>query len=90
MRLQFTQQALSDIIRLREFIAEKNPDAASRISAQLIENIQRLVDQPQLGHALDTLPDVLEWIARDYVVHYIVSSDTLIVLQVWHGKEDRA
>lgn len=90
MILQFTEQALDDLIRLREFIAEKNPAAAKRISEQLISNISRLTDQPEIGRVLDVLPDVQEWIAREYVVHYTMRGETLIVLQIWHGKEDRA
>ena len=90
MDLQFTEQALDDLVRLREFIAEKNPTAAKRISEQLIENINRLRDQPELGHVVEALPGVREWIARDYVVHYLVLKDTLVVIQIWHGREERA
>ncbi|MBL4761481.1 MAG: type II toxin-antitoxin system RelE/ParE family toxin [Gammaproteobacteria bacterium] len=35
MRLEFTQVALSDLKRLREFIALKNPEAANRYSESL-------------------------------------------------------
>ena len=89
MDLQITEQALDDLVRLREFIAEKNPAAAKRISEQLIENINRLRDQPELGHGVESLPGVREWIARDYVVHYLILKDTLIILQIWHGREER-
>ena len=90
MDLQFTEQALDDLVRLREFIAEKNPAAAKRVSEQLIESIDRLRDQPELGHGVESLPGVREWIARNYVVHYILLKDNLIVLQIWHGREDRS
>ena len=90
MDLQFTEQALDDLVRLREFIAEKNPAAAKRGSEQLIESIDRLRDQPELGHGVESLPGVREWIARNYVVHYILLKDNLIVLQIWHGREDRS
>ena len=89
MELQFAEQALDDLVRLREFIAEKNPTAAKRISEQLIENIHRLRDQPELGHAVDSLAGVREFIARDYVVHYLLLKESLVVLQIWHGREDR-
>lgn len=89
MKLQFTEQALEDFVRLREFIAEKNPAAAQRISEQLIKSIDRLRDQSEPGHALEAVPGVREWIARDYVVHYLVLTDTLMILQIWHGREDR-
>ena len=90
VKLEFTEQALDDLIRLREFIAEKNPAAAERVSQQLIESIQRLTEQPEIGHRVESLPGVQEWIAREYVVHYLVLNEALIVLQIWHGREDRA
>ena len=81
-------------IRLRAFIAEKNPAAAQRISQQLIRSIRSLVDQPFVGHEIEShdieLAGVQEWVAGDYVVHYVVQDDLLTVLQVWHGREDRA
>ena len=89
MDLQFAEQARDDLVRLREFIAEKNPTAAKRISEQLIENIDRLRDQPGLGHVVESLTGVREWIARDYVVHYLVLKDTLVGIQIWHGREER-
>lgn len=89
MKLQFTEQALDDLVRLREFIAEKNPAAAIHISEQLIESIDRLRDQPDLGSRVESLSGVREWVARDYVVHYLLLTDTLIILQIWHGREDR-
>ena len=76
VKLEFTEQAVGDIQRLREFIAEKNPDAAQRISVQLIGHIQSLVDRPRIGHPLEDLPGVREWVARDYVVHYLVVAST--------------
>lgn len=88
MRLQFSDQAIGDLARLREFIAVKNPAAASSISTQLVGSLQRLVDQPHMGRDSE-LPGVQAWIARDYVVHYVVRDDLLTMLQVWHGKEDR-
>lgn len=90
MDLQFTEQALDDLVRLREFIAEKNPAAAKRVSEQLIESIDRLCDQPDLSHGVESLPGVREWIARNYMVHDLVPEDNLIVLQIWHGREDRS
>jgi len=57
----------------------------------LIESIDRLRDQPELGHGVESLPGVREWVARNYVIHYLVLEDNnLIVLQIWHGREDRS
>lgn len=89
MKLDFTRSALRDLKRLREFIAIKNPTAARRISQQLKQSINRLVDQPLLGHPMEELPDVRELVAGDYLARYIVLDDRILILRVWHTKEDR-
>jgi len=89
MNLQFTYSAQRDLVRLREFIAEKNPQAADRISLRLRQSIQRLVDQPDIGVNVAELPGVQDLVSGDYIVRYIVLKDAVCVLRIWHGKEDR-
>jgi addiction module RelE/StbE family toxin len=89
VRLQFTPSAQRDLVRLREFIAEHNPVAARRISDELRKSIRSLIVRPALGYPIDELPGVREWVARDYVVRYLVLDEVLTVLRVWHGKEMR-
>ncbi len=88
-RLRFTRSAVRDLERLRTFIAEKNPDAAERISARLHRTILHLIDHPELGRKLDELPDVRELIAGDYVMRYHPNRETVTVLRILHDKEDR-
>lgn len=89
MILQFTHSALNDLERLRDFIAEKNPQAAERVSLRLRQSIQRLRDQPNIGVSVAELPGLQDLISRDYIVRYTVLDDTIYVLRIWHGKEVR-
>lgn len=89
MNLQFTHHAQRDLIRLREFIAEKNPTAARRISQRLRKSIHRLIEQPEMGVNVSELPGVQELISGDYVVRYAVLDDGVVILRIWHEKEDR-
>ena len=88
-KLLFTQSAQKDLIRLREFIAEKNPAAARRISQKLKVSILKLVDQPDMGVNVDELPGIQDLIAGDYRVRYSLIDKHLYILRIWHGKEDR-
>ena len=88
MNLRFSRRAVRDIERLHRFIAEKNPAASKRMQRRLLASIQILLDQPLAGHALDEIP-IREWISDDVIVHYRASEDELLVLRLWHGKEDR-
>jgi addiction module RelE/StbE family toxin len=89
MKLLFTHSAQRDLMHLRDFIAEKNPGAARRISRRLLTAINRLTDQPEMGIDVEELPGTQDLIAGDYIVRYVVLEDEIYVLRIWHGKEDR-
>ena len=89
MKLTFTVTAVRDVVRLREFIWEKNPQAAQKASSQLKQNIQALVEQPKMGTPLEGLEDFRELVARDYIVRYRLMPNEIVILKIWHGKETR-
>jgi addiction module RelE/StbE family toxin len=89
MKLLFTHSAQRDLMHLRDFIAEKNPGAARRISRRLLTAINRLTDQPEMGIDVKELPGTQDLIAGDYIVRYVVLEEEIYVLRIWHGKEDR-
>ncbi|HYX15976.1 MAG TPA: type II toxin-antitoxin system RelE/ParE family toxin [Nostoc sp.] len=89
MKLQFSVSAVQDLVRLREFIAQNNPQAAERVSLRLRQTIGKLVLYPDIGRPVPELENVRELIAGNYVVRYLRESDTIFVLRVWHGKEFR-
>ena len=89
MRLQFTHSATRDLTRLRAFIAEKDPQTASRVSRRLGRAIRHLRDHPELGKPLEELPEVRELVAGDYIVRYTIDEETLTILRIWHGREAR-
>jgi len=89
MKLQFTHSAQRDLVRLRDFIAEKNPEAAGRVSLRLRRAIGQLVDQPEMGVNVADLPGVRDLVSGDYVVRYTALEDAIYILRIWHGKEAR-
>ena len=89
MKLLFTHSAQKDLVRLREFIAEKNPAAASQISQRLKRSIHRLTDQPEMGVNVEELPGIQDLVSGEYIVRYTVLEQEIYILRVWHRKEDR-
>lgn len=92
MRIDYTEVAISDLIRLREFIAEHNPQAARKAAAKLSAGIKRLAQQPRLGHAVMRAPDperIRDLILHPYIVRYTVLAKSLLILRIWHHKEER-
>ena len=92
MKLVYTLDAVEDLVRLREFVAEKDASAASGIGAELAERIEKLRDFPELGHRVLTAPenlDLRDFIFGNYIVRYIPRDDVIIVLRIWHTFDDR-
>ena len=90
MKLAFSRAAVSDLDRLREFIAVHNPTAAVRVATRLRAAISRLTDSPQIGRPVEDLPgEIRELIFGKYVVRYQVSQTIVYILRIWHGREDR-
>lgn len=90
MKLLFSELAVDDLARLREFVAQHNPVTAQRIGRRLHGAISKLVDTPQIGRPVPDLPgEIRELIFGKYVVRYEVRMNSFYVLRIWHGKENR-
>lgn len=92
MRLVYSEDAVVDLVRLRAFIAEKDPSAAARVAQELIARIENLGPFPHMGHGVSQAPQpdvVRDMVFGNYVVRYSVHAEALVVLRIWHHYEDR-
>ncbi|MFN0114906.1 MAG: type II toxin-antitoxin system RelE/ParE family toxin [Paracoccaceae bacterium] len=88
--------ARTDLIRLEDFLAAKNPDAAHRMVAALLAAFDRIAASPGAGRPVlspRTDADLRERLVRfgrsGYVILYAVEPDQILVLRIHHGREDR-
>lgn len=79
--------AVNDLMRLREFIAIKNPQSARRYSQSLKNSLNSLTDHPQMGRLLDEGRHIRELIVGNYIARYRVMDDRVIVFKIRHSKE---
>ena len=92
MRLVYSQDAVADLIRLRQFIADHDPSAAARIAADLVARIDNLCSFPEIGRPVSQAPQpetVRDFIFGKYVVRYTLHDQALVVLRIWHHYESR-
>lgn len=92
MRLLYSTGATADLRRLQAFIAQHDPAAAQRVVDALIARIEGLTDFPAMGRMVESAPALLhvrEFVFDDHVVRYMASAETLVVLRIWHYREDR-
>ena len=93
MKIFYTRQSINDLKRLHDFIAENNPNAARKASDRLLQAVKRLIDFPLLGRQVKNNNDLKAMTIRDlvtgkYVIRYVVLSNEIHILRVWHCKED--
>lgn len=92
MKLIYSELAVKDLTRLRSFIAEYNPSSAARVTDNLIERIEKLTEFPRLGAPVKNAPDpetVRDLILDDYTVRYSHYSEMVVILRLWHHRENR-
>jgi toxin ParE1/3/4 len=95
VKLIVSPDAAADLDRLRAFLVDKHPSAAQRAAALLIGAIG----------SLDMFPDrrrptgiegvrelIVPFGSSAYVLCYahLADSDEVVVLRIWHGREQRA
>ena len=90
MKLVYTDKAIEDLKRLRDFIAVHNPPAAGRVATELVSKIELLPDFPGMGTPVEMAPvpdSIRDMVFGRYVVRYSVHVSTIIILRVWHELE---
>ncbi|TNC81517.1 MAG: hypothetical protein C9356_07935 [Oleiphilus sp.] len=90
MKIQYSPEAVDDLIRLREFIAAKNPYAAKHVAQKLLSGIEKLKVFPEIGLSVQQSQDpekIRDLFVTNYTVRYLIGQETIFILRVWHGKE---
>jgi plasmid stabilization system protein ParE len=87
----FAAEALRDLQRLHDFMAQENPAAR-----ELLEGIGSLRRFSRMGKRVAIAPgqqapeEIRDWFTGNYIVRYLILDIRPIILRIWHGKEDRA
>jgi plasmid stabilization system protein ParE len=92
VKLVYSEDAVTDLSRLRVFIAEKDPEAASRVASELLARIENLCQFPYIGLEVPQAPEpgaLRDMMFGNYIVRYAAQQQTLIILRIWHHFENR-
>ena len=89
MTVSFTRAARNDLSNIRKHIGKDSPQAASRMAVELVAACDRLELFPERGRP-GLVPQTRElttvW---PYVIVYRVLGQTVEILRIWHGAQDR-
>ena len=91
-RLIWSPAALRDVQRLYRFLAEKNPEAASRAVKAIRDAMKIIALQPSIGRPAEEMdPAYRAWLIdfgdSGYVALYRLDGDTAIILALRHQRE---
>ena len=94
VKLIVSGEAAADIERLRAFLIDKNPAAASRAVATLVNAIESLEILPERGRpsGIANMRELIVPFGQSaYVIRYIHRARTgeIVILRIWHGRESR-
>ena len=92
MKLVYSEEAVADLVRLRAFIAEKDPSAAARVAAELISRVENIRLFPELGRNVVLAPEpnvVRDAVFGKYIVRYAAHTEAVVILRIWHHYENR-
>ncbi len=84
-------EALADVARLHDFLAQTSPSAARRGAAAIISASKKIIRNPLIG---SPYAEFREWPAkfgrRSYVLRYFILADgDVLITRVWHSREQR-
>ena len=91
MKIVWSNSAIDDLARLREFIQPHNTKAAKNAADLLIEAINKLKEHPRIGKPVTELHEYREYNVRfgvaGYVIRYRIRENTTYILHIRHYRE---
>ena len=91
MELKWTSKALSDLVRLYEFLSPLNKPAAASTVQSLAAAPAKLLAQPRIGEKLEEFDprEVRRILVGRYEIRYEIQQSTIYILRLWHTREER-
>jgi plasmid stabilization system protein ParE len=93
MRLEWSATALADLDRFAAFLHDRHPRLAKVIAGEIKDKTRILVEYPMIGRAIEGRPEyrelVLEVANAKYVFRYGFDGKRLVMLRVFHSREER-
>ena len=92
MKLRFTPRATQDLIAIADYISARNPAAALRVRAAILDSVQNLVLFPEMGRRQD-VEGVRRLVTRRYryLVYYTLdeAAKEIIIVTIQHAARER-
>ncbi|WP_295801720.1 type II toxin-antitoxin system RelE/ParE family toxin [uncultured Microbulbifer sp.] len=85
-------EAVTDLMRLRSFIQQENPEAAKKAARRIQEAIKILQNNPEAGRPVEeAMPFrdlVIPFGSGNYIVRYRETVASLVIVRLRHSREN--
>jgi addiction module RelE/StbE family toxin len=92
-QIVWTETAIDDLNRHYDFIKLNNPDAAALAVQAIVSSGESLQDNPRRGAIVNEIGGLRKLLVPfgkyGYIIHYVIFEDDVIVLRIYHGRENR-
>ena len=88
MTLVWSRQAVADLAKLRRYIEEHSPGAASEVAARVLDAVRQLEDLPGIGRP-GRIAGTRELLIRKtpYLVVYRIGREAVHLLRIFHERQ---
>jgi plasmid stabilization system protein ParE len=89
MVVKWTSKALSDLVRLYEFLALVNKAAAVRTVQTLAAAPKALIENPRIGERLEEFEprELRRILVGNYELRYEICEAVIYIVRLWHTRE---
>ncbi len=92
-QIVWTETAIGDLNRHYDFIKLNDVDAAARAVQAIVSLGESLQQNPRRGAIVDEIAGLRKLLVPfgkyGYIIHYAILEDDVIILHVYHGRENR-
>jgi len=91
MRVVWTGRASQDLARVRDFLIPINPSAALKVVRALRAATLKLAENPRVGAPVERYSprEIRRLIVGGYEIRYEVTGNAILIVRLWHTREDR-
>lgn len=92
MIIRWTNRASRGVGRLSNFLSPVASETAAKVARTLTSAPNRLIIFPRVGQRVESFAskEVRKLSINDYVMHYEIMGEDILILRIWHSREDRA
>ena len=87
MKIVWSQEALTQLTEIEDYISKDSPNRAAIFVDQLVEQAEALPDNPGMGRMVPEIgnPGIRELIFKKYRIVYRLETDCIEILTVFEG-----